>query len=540
MNKKELSIASDSEYKNLLSELKDKVSQFKAAMKVNYKLPDLYCALGEFICESENINGVDIQSFLGIPYGKSERFGMPEMIEIYQRSPVNFGTGMRFPQNDVPPILNLFLKNPMMRKEILTNKDKTDENAFVLNIWTSGTENKKPVLVFIHGGGFTYGSGTTPLYNGKYLAAKGVVVVTINYRLCEPGFIPVMVGGKLSVNRGFFDQQCALKWIRKNIVFFGGDAENITLMGQSAGGLSASMHMMSEESSKYFDKLIVCSAGVNECMTLEYAENIADSFLKQNRMSEPKELLMLSWKKLIRLKMPLELLSTPVIDGIFIKDDARHIMEKGGFSSKPVMLGTTGDELKMIDNKSWYKGLGIITEEENFKEKCLREYGSEGVRLAKELRKQYKSLTEIQFKMMELPFHVTALRELKLYSAKAPCYGYRMNFIPNAWNGLRGSYHCAELPFIFGTIQDMDYKVTSENLQQMEIMQNDWIAFMKNGIILGHDFFGNNGKIMLYENTGANLIDFPQREIIESLQGTGIFSKIQKSFMRGRDNNFVA
>ena len=496
--------------------------------------------LGSFICKDEYIDGIKIQSFLGIPYAKSERFGMPEMTDTYQKSPANYGIGLRFPQNDVPPFLNLFLKNPMMRKEILTDSDKTDENAFVLNIWTNDTPKKKPVLVFIHGGGFTYGSGTTPLYNGRYLAAKDIVVVTINYRLSEPGFIPVKINGSLSVNRGFFDQQCALKWVRKNIAYFGGDNSNITLMGQSAGGLSVSTHMMSEESSKYFDKLIVCSAGANDCMTLEQAEKIAYFFLKHNHISGFDRLLSLSWKKLIRLKMPLAVLSTPVIDGILLKDDAKNIMKAGSFSPKPVMLGTTGDELKMVNNKSWYKGLGIAVKEPDFLEKCLKQYGEAGVILADKLKKQYPSLVEMQFKMMEMPFHATALRELKQYSAKAPCYGYRMNFVPNIWNGLRGAYHCAELPFIFGTIKDVDYTVTPENIKQMEILQNDWVAFIKQGIVPGRDIFGDTGKITLYESTQALSIDFPQRKTIESLQDTGIFTKISKNFMQGRDDNFLA
>ncbi len=497
-------------------------------------------ALGNFIYENESVDHRMIQSFLGIPYAKAERFGLPEMIDTYQNSPANSAVGLRFPQNDVPPLLNFFLKNPMMRKEILTAKDKTAENAFVLNIWTSGTDRKKPVLVFIHGGGFTYGSGTTPLYNGKYLAAKDIVVVTINYRLSEPGFICVKTNGELSVNRGFFDQQCALKWVRKNIEFFGGDSSNITLMGQSAGGLSVSTHMMSEESSRYFDKLIVCSAGANDCMTLEQAEKTADHFLKQNRLSSSAELLSLPWKKLIRLKMPLAVLSTPVIDGVLLKDDAKHIMKEGNFSPKPVLLGTTGDELKMVDNKSWYKGLGIAAKDTDFREKCRQDYGEEGIQLSAELSKQYPSLTEMQFKMMEMPFHVTALRELKLYSAKASCYGYRMNFVPNAWNGLRGAYHCAELPYIFGTIQDMDYPVTPENIKQMEIIQQDWAAFIKDGVIPGREVFADGGKITLYENTEATAIRFPQREIIEALQDTGLFTKISKNFMRGRDDNFIA
>ena len=227
-------------------------------------------------------------------------------------------------------------------------------------------------------------------------------------------------------------------------------------------------------------------------------------------------------------------------DGILLKDDAKNIMKAGSFSPKPVMLGTTGDELKMVNNKSWYKGLGIAVKEPDFLEKCLKQYGEAGVILADKLKKQYPSLVEMQFKMMEMPFHATALRELKQYSAKAPCYGYRMNFMPNIWNGLRGAYHCAELPFIFGTIKDVDYTVTPENIKQTEILQNDWVAFIKQGIVPGRDIFGDTGKITLYESTQALSIDFPQRKTIESLQDTGIFTKISKNFMQGRDDNFLA
>lgn len=497
--------------------------------------------LGSFICENESVDGTVVQRFLGIPYAVADRFGKPRMIESYPANqPVNAGIGICFPQNKVPPLINLFMKNPMMRKEILTDKDKTDENAFVLNIWTSGLKDKKPVLVFIHGGGFTYGSGTTPLYNGKYLAAKDIVVVTLNYRLSSPGFIPVMINGELSANRGFLDQQCALKWVRRNIEAFSGDPNNITLMGQSAGGLSVSTHMMSEESAQNFDKLIVCSAGVGECMTREQAEKVAGNFLKINRLSNSEELLSLPWKKLIRLKMPLGLMAQPVIDGTFLTDQTETLKEKGAYSAKPVMLGTTGDELSMVDIKSWYKGMGIETNEANFREKCLKLYGDEGLRYAAELRKQTPDLIKMQFKMMESFFHVTALRELKHYSKLCPCYGYRMNFVPDIWNGMRGAYHCAELPFIFGTIRDMMRNPSEKNLHQMEILQNDWIAFIKTGSIPGREPFGDSGKITLYEEREAKRIDFPQRAIIEELEGSGLFTKIMKSFMRGRDDNFIA
>ena len=177
-------------------------------------------------------------------------------------------------------------------------------------------------------------------------------------------------------------------------------------MGQSAGGLSVSIHMMSEESTKYFDKLIVCSAGANECMNLETAEKVASGFLKIIDY----QVLMnycTSRQKLIKLKMPLALLATPVIDCVLLKDDARGLMKRGAFSPKPVMLGTTEDELEMVNNKSWYKALGIANNESDFQKQTAEKYGEEGLLLAEELRKTYPNVVDVQFKMIKC-FHVGA------------------------------------------------------------------------------------------------------------------------------------
>lgn len=115
----------------------------------------LVTPIGEFTAQIDQILGKDVEAYLGIPYAKAEAFGLPEIVDTYPEKPANTGYGVRFPQRDVPPLMNRFLKMPMMRPEILTNADKTSDDAFVLNIWTSGTEEKKPVLVFIYGGGFT-------------------------------------------------------------------------------------------------------------------------------------------------------------------------------------------------------------------------------------------------------------------------------------------------------------------------------------------------------------------------------------------------
>ncbi|MBR0172620.1 MAG: carboxylesterase/lipase family protein [Lachnospiraceae bacterium] len=499
--------------------------------------------IGEFYAKTDRVSDQNIEAYLGIRYATAHPFGLPEPVDRYMEVPANTGYGLRFPQQDVPPLMNRFLKNPMMRPEILTNADKTAEDAFVLNIWTDGTEEKKPVLLFIHGGGFTYGSGTTPLYNGRYLAAKGVVVVTLNYRLGIAGFLPVVkADGTFSANRGFYDQQCALQWVRKHIALFGGDENNITLMGQSAGGLSAFTQMLSVDSPQYFDKLIVCSAGEPKCLTKERAIEIWEDFKKQNHISSAEQLMEMPGKRLLKYRMPLEITSSPVMDGALLTEDTASIMPEGRFSIKPVLAGSTGDEMKMVDNKSWYKNLGIVMNEADYQKKCETVYGEEGTRLAEVIRPLAKDLPDLQFKMIEIPmFHASVLKTLERFSAGTSAFGYRMNYVPAVWNGLRGAYHCAELPFIFGTIRDMrDTPVTEENLKQAEVLQDDWIHFMKTGTLSGGEAFGLAEKIRIYDGSGYADRPFPQKEEIREVYDSDLFDRLQKDFMRGRDASFIA
>jgi para-nitrobenzyl esterase len=118
------------------------------------------------------------------------------------------------------------------------------EDCLTLNVWTPGTDGARPVMVWIHGGGFVAGSGASALYRGRALAARGdVVVVTINYRLgilgflAHPGLADPDAGGAAG-NWGLLDQVAALSWVHDNIPAFGGDPNNVTIFGESAGGMS--------------------------------------------------------------------------------------------------------------------------------------------------------------------------------------------------------------------------------------------------------------------------------------------------------------
>ncbi len=161
----------------------------------------------------------------------------------------------------------------MQTRGTLSGSGPMSEDCLYLNVWTAKTRDadatRRPVMVFVHGGGFTAGTTSGPDYDGASLAAKGVVVVTFNYRLGQFGFLGHTAltaedtEHRSSGNYGFQDQQAVLRWVRDNAASFGGDPANVTLFGESAGSISVCAHMVAPASAGLFHKVIgesaVCS-----------------------------------------------------------------------------------------------------------------------------------------------------------------------------------------------------------------------------------------------------------------------------------------
>ena len=202
-------------------------------------------------------DGAEVKRFLGIPYAAAPtgnlRWKPPQPAASWkgERPATSFGDYCVQPQ------------------EYPEQRGAMSEDCLNLNVWTAAkhANEKLPVIVWIHGGGFAYGSGSHPSYDGQSLASRGAVVVTINYRLGLLGFMahPQLTAespNAASGDYGLMDQIAALKWVQRNIAAFGGDASNVTIMGQSAGAHAISTIMTSDLAQGTFHKAILQSVGV--------------------------------------------------------------------------------------------------------------------------------------------------------------------------------------------------------------------------------------------------------------------------------------
>ena len=292
-----------------------------------------------------------IISFKGIRYASAERWAYPVMTEKWEGvyDATAYGNCSYQPRafyNEEENPGKIFYYNEFRKGETYTY----DEDCLFLNIWTpeSASETSKlPVLVYIHGGGFTGGCGHEKHFDGPVWAKKGVVAVTINYRLGPMGFVclpELQEEAGHTGNYGLFDQIAALKWVKKNISAFGGDGDKITVMGQSAGAMSVQHLCQSELTDGLFRSAVMSSGvGMGSFMTStpqktytfweEVMKNTGAKTLGEFRNVSP-EVLFSEWKKAKGSMMN----TSPVKDDILIKEKAEP-------KKIPYMIGSTSHDI---------------------------------------------------------------------------------------------------------------------------------------------------------------------------------------------------
>ncbi|MCR5717058.1 MAG: carboxylesterase family protein [Lachnospiraceae bacterium] len=491
----------------------------------------LSTALGPVLADivDQSDTGRPVYELHSIPYAHAERFEKPGLITTYPKDrPINRQETVCFPQHGYPLWTNVFLKHHMMRPEFLPLEDTQTEDAFVVNIWTDDLSGQKPVVVFIHGGG--EGSGTVPIYRGAHLAKHGIVAVTITYRIGNFGYLPCFDHDTMVANLAYYDQQAALIWVRNNILHFGGDPHNITLMGHCGGALSSLYQLLNPISNKQFDRLILFTGNLPQIASRSDAMHLFEQTLQKHHVQDVDALKRLPAKALIDKHNPIA--QADVVDGDFFIDDPDHLLARGQFPSMPVLLGTTADEFSMIEIPMMYRFLGITTKTRDLDAVLLHKYGNYGAMLKDAFADEASTPVDLQTKIMELlVFHNSTYQLMRTFAQKSPVYGYRLHYVPALYHGLRGSYHGAELALFLDNMDQMHIPVPAINRQQTAILQKDWLSFIKTGQIPGRVRFDETACITDYD-TAITSIPFPHKDLIDTVHRAGLCKKARTDYQK--------
>lgn len=367
------------------------------------------------------------------------------------------------------------------------------EDCLYLNVWTPAKvpEEKLPVMVWIFGGGMTCGYTVEMEMDGERMARRGVVLVSVNYRVNAFGFLThpeitaqAQARGELSANFGQLDQKAGIEWVKRNIGNFGGDPENITVFGQSAGGRSTWIQVCSPLNAGLFQRAIIQSGGlvspVGRYPMLAKSYETGKAFLAhlgvasiaQARGMDAREL----YAKTESFAGPRW---TPVIDGALLSADPYDMVRENNFNHVDILTGNTVDE-------GFGTRIGDTVAE--FEENVRKIYGGQADAYLKianigtkgELERLYRSPG---YNIFEIGGYLLA-QVCEDYGRK-PVYLYR--FHPEIPGDDTGSFHSSDLWFVFETLAKCWRPFTGKHYDLARIMCNYWTNFAKTGNPNGND-----------------------------------------------------
>jgi para-nitrobenzyl esterase len=300
--------------------------------------------------------GKDIQIFKGIPFAAPPigalRWKAPQPVIPWsgEKKCIDFSASpMQATPKPFGPWSEAWLIKP----------SPINEDCLYLNIWTGAKSpaERRPVLVWIYGGGFQSGGGNVPLYDGEAMAKKGIIFVSVNYRVGVFGFLahPELTsesGKNASGNYGLMDQIAGIRWVQKNIAAFGGDPDNITIAGQSAGSMSVNCLVASPLCKGLFRKAIAesgasfLSSAVRKTTTLSQAESNGLQFAKTCNATSISDLRKMSAEEL--LKKPF-MRSGPIVDGYVLPQSIAEIFAAGKQNDVFLLTGWNDDDGVVFD-----------------------------------------------------------------------------------------------------------------------------------------------------------------------------------------------
>lgn len=418
-----------------------------------------------------------VKIFKGIP------FAAPPVGELRWKAPqpVQPWEGIKAcTENPAAPMQNPPVPFFAWSAEFLIPKEPISEDCLYLNIWTAAekSDEKRPVMVWIYGGGFGSGGNTVPLYDGEELAKKGIVVVALNYRVGMLGFLahPELSAenpDQTSGNYGLLDQIAALEWVKKNIAAFGGDPDNVTIAGQSAGAFSVNALVVSPKAKGLFHKAIAQSGGMfNRGSGLVSRLQEAEDRGKQ--LTDTLGISLADLRKLPAdslLKIPGRF--GPVVDGKVLPS-VRQAFEEGSFSDIPLLTGWNADD-RVSGNPT--------TTPAEFKANAKKQYGGR----AGEYLQLFPAGNEVELEetlntigVLAFGFQNYTWAKMQTEKGQNDAYVYYFTRVPPGEPNY-GAFHSAEFSYALHTLRNWNRPFEQVDYDLEKNMSEYWVNFVKTG-----------------------------------------------------------
>ncbi len=492
-------------------------------------------------------NGV--HAFKGVPYAAStageNRFMPPKKREPWSGVRDASELGLRSPQ-----LLAAFHGQVPPEVESMDRNEPMGEDCLVLNVWTSSVgrgTGKRPVMVWLHGGGYTSGSGGFICYDGAELARKhDVVAITVNHRLTVFGYLYLAgIGGEKyakSSNVGMLDIVAALEWVRDNAAAFGGDPSNVTIFGQSGGGGKVSTLMAMPSAHGLFHRAIVESGAAVKGVSRDAANKSAERYLAKLNLKPDQvdQLQKLSVDQLLDATAntnpmpggPGGFALAPVVDGTTLPNDPFDPVAPALSANIPLLIGTVETEVTFFPHQV----LDPIDDAElhTHVKQTLRTASDEQV---DQLIAAYKkgrpgaSNTDLFLALAsDATFRagVVIEAERKAAEGKAPVYQYYVTWRSPVRDGKLRSFHTIEIPFVFDNVDACKSMVGSgeDRYALAEKFSGAWVAFARTGnpnhkTLPNWPAFDNTQRAVMVFNDECKVVDDPHGEeqrLLHSIQ----------------------
>lgn len=466
--------------------------------------------------------------FKGIPYAKAERFMAPQDPDAWEgvRECTTFGPVAK----QIVPWINDSLQN--------------EKELFRANVWTQGTSDgkKRPVMLWLHGGGFHVGSSSDPMTDGKALAQKGdVVIVSINHRLNILGFLDLSaVNPKYaqSANAGMLDVVKALEWVKNNIENFGGDASNVTIFGESGGGGKVGTLMCMPSAKGLFNKAIIQSGTLINVMTKEKSQALGLAVIKNLGLSpeDAAKIDTISYARLVKAgndaitsisgpRIP----GSPKMFGFAPSADGDVLLQQPfspGFASIsdgiPVLMGTTLNEL--IRTAYGEKELTL----DQAKQRLEKIYKNKTEQFIALYAKAYPDYTPQDLLSIDTTFRPFTIMtsDARVDQTSAPLYSYFLAWKSPVDSASRGSFHGLDVPLAFNNVDKRsDWTgTTAKSYELADIMSSAWLNFAKTGnpnvegkLPKWEPYSKANGTTM-YFDTESRIVNNHDRELMNFIK----------------------